>query len=139
MKRLRLFILIICLILFRSNAQYIATNNIPCLQQLPVNAIHRIFQDKEGYMWVSTWGNLWVSAFDQPSFIVHFIKDTPKEYPLPTLRRKVNCNPAIMSLADSGDGIMWLSQERTGVCLYDIKNTSLKTRGSLTTKPNNKK
>lgn len=67
------------------------------------------------------WGDLWVSAFDQPSFIVHFTDDTPKNYSLPVLRDRVDCNPAIMSLVDSGDGVMWISQERTGVCLYDLQ------------------
>lgn len=66
------------------------------------------------------WGNLWVSAFDQPSFIVHFMDDTPKGYELSALRKRVNCNPAIMALVDSGDGVMWVSQERTGLCLYNL-------------------
>lgn len=71
------------------------------------------------------WGNLWISAFDQPSFIVHFMEDTPKGYSLPTLRNRISYNPAIMSLADSGNGIMWFSQERTGICLYNIQNNRM--------------
>lgn len=67
-------------------------------------------------------GNLWVSAFDQPSFILHFMDDTPKGYPLPAIRERVGYNPAVMALVDSGDGIMWLSQERTGILLYNIQS-----------------
>lgn len=70
-------------------------------------------------------GNLWVSAFDQSSFIVHFTDDTPKGYPLPTLRKRVNCNPAVMAMADAGDEVMWVSQERSGVYLYDLRSNRL--------------
>ncbi len=65
-------------------------------------------------------GDLWVSAYDQPSFVVHFTEDSPKEYPLPALRNKLNSNPSILALADAGDGIMWISQERSGLYLYDL-------------------
>lgn len=35
-------------------AQNIAVTDIPTLDQLPVNAIHRVFRDSEGYMWYGT-------------------------------------------------------------------------------------
>lgn len=65
-------------------------------------------------------GNLWVSAFDQPSFIVHFIEDAPKTYPLPSIRKRYGYEPAIMGLSDDDSGYIWISQERTGVMLYDL-------------------
>ncbi|MDR2534097.1 MAG: helix-turn-helix domain-containing protein [Tannerellaceae bacterium] len=92
------------------------------LRQVDVSALlppaNRMLNDiiKDRY------GNLWVAAFDQPSFIIRFIKDIPLNYPLPAIRRRVNGNPAVMSLVDGGDGIFWISQERTGVFLYDINS-----------------
>ncbi|MGL5272368.1 MAG: two-component regulator propeller domain-containing protein, partial [Phocaeicola sp.] len=67
-------------------------------------------------------GNLWVSAFDQPSFILHFTNDLPTNHAMHSLRREINGNPAIMALVDSGEGTMWISQERTGLCLYNLLN-----------------
>lgn len=69
-------------------------------------------------------GNLWVSGFDQPSFVVHFTDDVPNGYSLPALRKRVNCNPAVMALADGENGLMWISQERSGVFLYDLRSNS---------------
>lgn len=67
-------------------------------------------------------GNIWVAAFDMPSFIVSFMNKEPIEYSLDALRERVGFNPAIMSVCDAGENLMWLSQERTGLCLYDLKN-----------------
>ncbi len=36
------------------HAQPVSFTEIPALKQLPVNAVHRIFQDSEGYMWYGT-------------------------------------------------------------------------------------
>ncbi|MCD8318643.1 MAG: hypothetical protein LUC45_07320 [Paraprevotella sp.] len=66
-------------------------------------------------------GNLWVSAFDTPSFILHFQDDAPEVFALPSLHRETPYRPAVMTLCDSGDGILWFFQERTGVFLYDLK------------------
>jgi ligand-binding sensor domain-containing protein/AraC-like DNA-binding protein len=76
-------------------------------------------------------GNLWVSAFDQPSFIVRFTQDTSRSYPLPAIRRRTQGNAAVMALVDSGDDIFWLSQERTGVGLYDLRNDTYVTFGDF--------
>lgn len=50
----QLLFLIILLLTEALHAQHISTNAIPTLSQLPVNAIHRVFQDSEGYMWYGT-------------------------------------------------------------------------------------
>ncbi|MDR0961218.1 MAG: helix-turn-helix domain-containing protein [Mediterranea sp.] len=70
-------------------------------------------------------GNLWVSAFDQPSFIVRFAQDSATGFTLPAIHQRTQGKAAIMSLVDSGDQIFWLSQERTGVCLYDLQHDQL--------------
>lgn len=38
----------------RAYSQHITVTDIPTINQLPVNAIHRVFQDSEGYMWYGT-------------------------------------------------------------------------------------
>lgn len=65
-------------------------------------------------------GNIWVSAFDMPSMIVSFGDNAPKEYDLGRITERVGYNPAVMSLCDAGEGKIWMSQERTGLCLYDL-------------------
>lgn len=76
--------------------------------------LHEIINDSHG--------NIWVSAFDVPSFIISFGTNRSTEYPLTALRDRVEFNPAIMAISDAGAGKLWLSQERTGLCLYDMKN-----------------
>lgn len=50
----------ILIILFATplHAQNITIRPIPSLDKLPVNAIHRIFQDSDGYMWYGTFNGL---------------------------------------------------------------------------------
>lgn len=75
--------------------------------------LHEVITDNDG--------NIWVSAFDVPSFIISFGTNLSTEYSLDNLRKRVDFNPAIMSISDAGAGKLWLSQERTGLCLYDLK------------------
>ena len=43
-------------------------------------------------------GNIWVAAFDMPSFIISFVNKQPIEYSLDALRNRVGFNPAIMAV-----------------------------------------
>ncbi|MCK9159208.1 MAG: helix-turn-helix domain-containing protein [Bacteroidaceae bacterium] len=70
-------------------------------------------------------GNMWVSAFDRQSFIIHFNDNFPRCYTLPALRQRVDYNPAVMSISECGDNMVWLSQERSGVFLYDLVTNKL--------------
>ncbi len=65
-------------------------------------------------------GDLWVTAFDRPSFIIHPQESQPKVYTLPALKDHSKHHPAVMALCDAGDGKMWIFQERTAVFLYDL-------------------
>lgn len=92
-----------------------------CLRQtdfrLPAeygSMLNEIYQDKDG--------NLWVASFDGKSFIIHFTENAPEEFSLPALPQRVRFQPAIMALCDAGEGKMWISQERTGLGLYDLSN-----------------
>lgn len=68
-------------------------------------------------------GDLWVSAFDCPSFIIHIAEDSPACYKLPTLQALCGYRPAIMALCatDSNPDVFWMFQERKGVFLYNLK------------------
>jgi ligand-binding sensor domain-containing protein/AraC-like DNA-binding protein len=70
------------------------------------------------------YGNLWISAFDRPSFILKFSSTKPSIYTLPALQKSVSYPPAIMAITDAGNGLMWVSQERVGLFLYNI-NTNV--------------
>lgn len=74
--------------------------------------LNEIYKDKNG--------SLWVASFDGKSFIVHFTEDAPEEFSLPALQQRIRFQPAIMALSDAGEGKMWISQERTGLGLYDL-------------------
>lgn len=80
--------------------------------------LYEIYKDKDG--------KLWVSAFDEPSFIIDIRKYTVKEYPLPALRERLKINPALSSLCVDKKGIFWLSQDRYGLCIYDRQAENLK-------------
>lgn len=49
-----LLFLVFSLFLGGIYSQNITVTDIPTISQLPVNAIHRVFQDSEGYMWYGT-------------------------------------------------------------------------------------
>ena len=74
--------------------------------------LNEIYKDKQGA--------LWVASFDGESFLVHFIEEAPKEYRLPALKKHTTFQPAIMALCDGGERTFWISQERTGLGLYDL-------------------
>jgi ligand-binding sensor domain-containing protein/AraC-like DNA-binding protein len=70
-------------------------------------------------------GNLWISAFDRPSFMINFLDNKPADYPLPALMKRVKYAPAIMAISDAGNGVMWISQERVGLFLYNLYNNAI--------------
>lgn len=67
-------------------------------------------------------GDLWVSAFDCPSFIIHPSGGMPAPLDLPALQKRCGYRPAIMALSPAGGGkdLFWLFQEREGLFLYDL-------------------
>lgn len=54
MKNYLRLLFLLLIIPFFGKGQEIITNTIPLLNKLPVNAVHRIYQDSEGYMWYGT-------------------------------------------------------------------------------------
>lgn len=71
-------------------------------------------------------GDLWVSAFDRKSFIIGGFRDnTIEEYRIPDLKQKINLTPAITTFCKGEDGVLWLSLDRIGLCLYSTKSNKL--------------
>lgn len=70
-------------------------------------------------------GNLWVTAFDSPSFIIRHTQDSPQRHPLPAIQTRTNFTPTITYMCDAGENLMWLSQERVGLLIYDLQNDKL--------------
>lgn len=71
-------------------------------------------------------GKLWISASDVESFIVDIREYIVKEYPLESLRNRINANPSITSLCIDTKGIFWFMQDRYGLCTYDPQTNNLK-------------
>ena len=70
-------------------------------------------------------GDLWVSGFDTPSFILHFSEDVPERIGFPLLYDRTHYRPVVMAMHDDGDGVFWLYQERSGVFLDDLEKERL--------------
>lgn len=53
-----IFLLLVCHAVMAGAQPSVSLRTIPLLNELPVKAIHRIFQDSEGYMWYGTFDGL---------------------------------------------------------------------------------
>lgn len=71
-------------------------------------------------------GNLWGACYDRESFVIRFPRHVITEYSLSALRQYMNGNPAITNLCRDESGLFWLVQERTGLCLYDAADESIR-------------
>lgn len=80
--------------------------------------LYEIYKDKGG--------KLWVSAFDVESFIIDIRDYIVKDYSLPDLRNRIKATPAIVTLTKDAGNAFWLSQDRYGLCIYDITSNRLK-------------
>jgi len=62
--------------------------------------------------------NLWVPAYNSPSFIINLQDNIIKEYDIAALSKRLNGDPYILSLCKDDD-LYWISQDRFGICLYN--------------------
>jgi signal transduction histidine kinase/DNA-binding response OmpR family regulator/ligand-binding sensor domain-containing protein len=70
----------------------------------------RIFKDRDG--------NLWLSSYDMAYTI--FFDDSPIDnYPMPQIRERLGWDANLLALCPDTDNILWVSQDRYGLCLYD--------------------
>ncbi len=89
------------------HSQHITVRDIPLLDQLPVSAIHRIFQDREGYMWYGTVNGL---CRDDGYNIHTFRSDL--------YHPEVLSNNSITCIAEDSQGKIWFGT-RKGAYILD--------------------
>lgn len=77
------------------SAQKITVKNIPLLDKLPVKAIHRIFQDSDGFIWYGTFNGLCrydgynIDVFRSDMFTPGILKDNYITYIAEDLEKKI--------------------------------------------------
>lgn len=71
----------------------------------------KILKDREG--------NLWLGSYDM-AYTIFFDHSTIDNYPLPQLKKHMGWDANILNLCLDKDDIMWISQDRYGLCLYDL-------------------
>ena len=98
----KLYLLLCCLFLAAiANSQGISVIDLPTQRKLPVNAIHRPFQDREGYMWYGTVDGLCrddgynIQVFRSDIFTPGLLKDN-----------------SVGSIAESSSGNIWFGTDK---------------------------
>jgi signal transduction histidine kinase/DNA-binding response OmpR family regulator/ligand-binding sensor domain-containing protein len=76
----------------------------------------RIFKDRDG--------NLWLSSYDM-AYTIFFDNSKIDNYPLAQLKEQLGWDANLLNLCIDESGIMWLSQDRYGLCLYDLSRDKL--------------
>lgn len=71
----------------------------------------RFLKDREGNLWLSSYGK---------SMLFHFDNTKIDSYELPVIKEKWGWHTNIVDLCVSDD-IIWLAQDRLGLCTYDVK------------------
>lgn len=71
----------------------------------------KILKDREG--------NLWLGSYDM-AYTIFFDHSKIDNYPLPQLKKHMGWDANILNLCLDKNNIMWVSQDRYGLCLYDL-------------------
>lgn len=71
-------------------------------------------------------GNLWVATFDEGAFSLNFDKPDIHNLTLSGLKNSIGVEPNITAIYKDMDNILWLNQDRIGLCLYDTKTNQVK-------------
>lgn len=66
-------------------------------------------------------GNLWLGSYDM-IYTIFFDVSNVDNYLVPQLRQQIGWDTNILNLCVDEDNMMWLWQDRHGVCLYDLSN-----------------
>lgn len=76
----------------------------------------RIFKDRDG--------NLWLSSYDM-AYTIFFDDSKIDNYPLPQLKERLGWDANLLNLCADEGNIMWICQDRYGLCLYDLSRDRL--------------
>lgn len=71
----------------------------------------RICKDREG--------NLWLASYDM-AYTIFFDNSNIDNYPLRQFKEQTGWDANLLNLCLDGDNILWMSQDRYGLCLYDL-------------------
>lgn len=71
----------------------------------------KIMKDREG--------NLWLGSYDM-AYTIFFDNSKIDNYPLPQLKKHMGWDANILNLCLDRNDMMWISQDRYGLCLYDL-------------------
>ena len=82
----------------------------------PYMMFTRIFKDRKG--------NLWLSSYDM-AYTIYFDNSKIKNYPLPQIKERLGWDANIVNLCMDSDGIMWVNQDRYGLSVYDLYQNKL--------------
>lgn len=69
-------------------------------------------------------GNLWLGSYDM-AYTIFFDHSHIDNYTLPQFKQDMGWDVNIMSLCLDNHQTMWISQDRYGLCLYDLKDGQL--------------
>jgi len=71
----------------------------------------RIITDREG--------DLWLSSYDM-AYTLFFNHSDVYNFPLPQIKSQWGWDSNLLDLAVTNDGTVWLTQDRYGLCIYDM-------------------
>lgn len=76
----------------------------------------RIFKDRDG--------NLWLSSYDM-AYTIFFDDSKIDNHPLSQLKERLGWDANLLNLCMDEGNIMWICQDRYGLCLYDLSEDKL--------------
>lgn len=76
----------------------------------------RIFKDRNGNLWLSSYDMAYTIFFDDSKII---------NYPMPQIKERLGWDANIVNLCLDNDGFMWVNQDRYGLSLYDMYHDRL--------------
>ena len=69
-------------------------------------------------------GNLWLSSYDR-AYKIFFKPPVTDNYPLSSIKQKLGWDANILNICPDDDNVIWLSQDRYGLCLYDLNTKTI--------------
>lgn len=73
----------------------------------------RIIADREG--------DLWLSSYDM-AYTLFFNHSWVNNFSLPQIKSKMGWDTNLLNLTVTNDSTAWMTQDRYGLCVYDLKN-----------------
>ncbi len=72
-------------------------------------------------------GSIWIAGYDRQSQVIDFETFNRERYSVPPIQERFHRSTLLLSLSHDADDRYWISQERVGLCLYDLHTGKLAT------------